>query len=212
MATIETGYSIHKPSQDLYINALRTIPVTPIHAEMTFLAEGLEAPFTRGQEEIARYMQECTVKGIVPYSVTNIEIRDGKIFRNESSVEPPTREDSESLKEAAVFSRFNRTREHKVHLNFHIHAQWGSYDAIRDRYLDQLLNLGYQIGRTELWLSSYHLSGYNDGDYPATKVTINEFTGNEGIKMRLSRDESKVEDLDSLRSWFRDLKQPAPSK
>jgi hypothetical protein len=211
MAAIETNYLIPHATQDTYVAALRTIPVTPIHAEIAFQAEGLDAPFTRDQEEIERYMKECSIKSIVPYSVTNIAIRDGKVFTTESVVEFPKSVDSEAVREAVIFSRFDRMREQTVHLRFPIYDQWGSYEAIKERHLDQLLYRGYQVNKAELWLSSYHQSGYNDGDYPATTVTINQI-GNKGLVMRLDTDHSKVEDLDKLRTWFEDLQRQNSSK
>lgn len=211
MAALETGYTIHTFSKDVYVEALRTIPVTPIHAEMTFLAEGFDTPYTRDEERIEKYMRECTIKGIAPYSVTNIQIQDGKIVKSESSVEFPSGDQLSALRETAFLSRLERRREQKVRMEFDIYHQYGSYDAIKNSYLDQILNQGYEVDRAELWLSSYHLSGYNDGDYPATQVTINGLA-NTGIRMRLDSDESKAEDLAGLRSWFRDLKQFASQK
>lgn len=206
MAVTETESKIRTTSQGLFVTALRTIPLTPIYAEMIFLADGLDTPSADDEETLKNFLKDCTMKGIVPFSVTKMEMRDGNIVRSESFMNPPRNDTPQVFLNDAFLSRFDRRREQKIHLEFDQRSRYGSYDAIKDRYLDQFLARGYGVHHADLWLNSYHLSGYNDGDYAATQVVLGNWISH-GIELNRSPDDSSFEDLEKLEKWFNSLKQ-----
>ena len=76
---------------------------------------------------------------------------------------------------------------------------------MRDKYLDNLLDEDYKLEEGELTITTYRLTGYNQGDYPDTEVLFGQEPGRNGLELRVGESDTSAEQALQLREWFSGL-------
>lgn len=189
-----------KSSPELFLAAVTTVPMPPEFAELCFHAEGLEAPNSTNPEDIEKYRQVCLNRRIVPHSTVKFRYdpgtelflpdrMDGFIF---STSIPKNLESS-----TASFIQGGRISK----LGFEIGHRYGKeeFTSFKEKYLNQLLESGYRLTGGFLALTTYRLTGYNEGTYPDTDLAFGNI--HDGMRLKFG---SKIDrhDVNKLREWF----------
>lgn len=139
-------------SQELFKVAIQTMPVTPVHGEVTLLADDLDYPgdgFYRNEYSTQEYLEECAKKGILPHT------------KIQELVSPY----GTSIRELNIGScnivgtpleQVISGRVHKVHIVGSL-SGWSEeyFEQFRNITLPKLLEQGYQIRDGQFWLNSY---------------------------------------------------------
>jgi hypothetical protein len=196
-----------KYSQELFAEALRTVEL-PHVAKLEFAADGIERPDQYSEfpdlqgekaEEIKSYLSQCNDRGIIPFSKLTLEAssfkEQGKIvFGGNANGFPVPDYVMGSLVKGGRFHRIEVKTTYASH-----------FKAFQESVLDALLKGGYQVMEGTLTLTMYHLTGYNEGDYPDTQVTMYSSGRHNGLELRMGSEISaKGEKL--LEDWFSGLK------
>jgi hypothetical protein len=202
-----TKHKINVTSHEAFLEAVNTLPIASPYASIDFEAEGVKIP--EDDANMADYEAECQREGIIP----GVEV----IFR-------PKRARTGFIDEPVVFtpSEINLIRPSKsksslietfaeggriYRLSFTFENRIDGLDAFKKDYLDDLLRKGYKISKGDFVLSTYHLTGYNQGDYPDTCLDFNnnEGRGPLGIRLKFGH-KLNEEDVDKVAKWFEMLK------
>lgn len=191
--------SIKNTSQELVLEAFRTLPMEPEQSNITLLADGVSIPYRNDSDQVKKaYDETCRERGIIPGS--------GIVWEIHNDILRPTQPAIGSYKPERVFSggRINQIRIE------------GGFNFFRDNLLEEAVSNGYKVSWADLALTTYHLTGYNQGDYPDTILQFGagiESLG-KGLNLIIGSHIERA-DADKLRDWFRGLdlkynpKQPA---
>jgi hypothetical protein len=196
-----------KYSQELFAEALKTIH-PPHLAELEFAAEGIEYPYHYSEfpdpqdkkaEQTKIYFSQCVDKGVIPFSRIVLEpfySNEQKkiLFRSDASGFP--------VPDYAMGFLVKGGRLHRIEVKTTRHP---SFEAFRESVLDTLVKGGYQIMNGTLTLTLYHLTGYNEGDYADTEVTMYSSGSHSGLELKMGSEISD-EGEKLLEQWFGGLK------
>lgn len=183
-------------SQELFLDVLKTIPTEVQYAEVSFLADGIpEARFIDSNED--EYLKECQSKGVIPFSRVKLEYdRRTKVFIPNNGLFRSFLElyegSSEAKKNAAIKGLLKGGRMHVLSFKTGIYSD--EYNIFQRDYLEQIVGEGYQIGEADLWLKTYCLTGYNEGVYRESGLTLGR-TRNKGVGL----------EVPELADWFTSL-------
>ncbi|MDP3027243.1 MAG: hypothetical protein Q8N63_06040 [Nanoarchaeota archaeon] len=203
--TAEKDQHIKNTSQELAVEALRTLPIIPSYGFFKFFANGIQEPeWSRiEKEELAdknRYTSECSKAKVIPFSRIKFEYDwDKKIFVPETSFHDSIIPHENEF----IMALLDGGKIHKINLETSQH-KYGGFDFFRQNFLQTLINKKYQIGEINLWLTHFHSTGYEAGDSPDSTLAFKTDTSKKGLILHLGSEVS--EDTEKLESWFKNLR------
>ncbi len=169
---------------DLAIKAIKTLPLIPEQISyMYFLANGIP----RGNE------RECREAGIMPDTILK--------FRYDTDLSLYTTREPISDRKDCFEDLTKGGRIHQILFETSLYGEDNFKDFIQK--VERLREEGYELHRGTLAITTYHLTGYNQGDYPDTKLRF----GKKNLELKEGREISN-EDLEKLVTWFNSLKKP----
>lgn len=162
-------------ARELFPQVLRTVPVDPVYGHVFFSADGIDLPRYKEGGGVERYARECAIAGVIPFTLLPFEYQDlvsesilvsplltwGRCFS------PPSGIDND-MRDHLLTAVLAGGRDHQVSIKI---DRYG-YDHFRDNFLPRILDKGYQIRMANLTLSTYHLTGYSQGDYEDASVSL----------------------------------------
>ena len=189
---------IENPSQELLLEIVKTMPVDVELAKISMHANGIENT-VYGENPNDRYIPECMKGGIMPSSILRLRYGIG----GESFVPMD-----------AVFEQVysDITLGHVIKggkfYNISLDSQEArGFEEFRKSLLGELLEEGYQFHRGGLVLSTYRLSGYNEGEYDDAAVNFGYGFPREPRKVEFKQGrELPDEDVSKVTDWFKALK------
>lgn len=191
--------------------ALRTIPTTPVYGSIMFSAFGIDKPrYAKDPEADQRYLEECKDKGVMPHTHQQLRYYERGGLYVPSNAHPLANISVDSpseIKSAAINGLLIGGKIHQIELGLKEHyGNEAGYRFLVDSFIARMLENDYQISSGELTLSSYHLTGYSEGDYPDWKLKFQ--TSPRGGEMNLVTG-SRLSEIDSanLNGWFSRLRE-----
>ena len=177
--------TISNPSQDKYWEIFRTVPIKPRMADLNFLAEGIPT-YSKLEAQIMRW---CGEHKVFPLSTAHFRYsEEKKIFVPTVGTEL-SGVDSKTVMPGGRFHCLNY--ETRTPLQFERFVQ---------TEVDALKQHGYRPSTSNLAITTYRLTGYNQGTYPDTEI----FMTNDKIDLRL-KSRLTEEQKTRLREWFTNL-------
>ncbi len=211
----QKDYEIKEPSQELLWKVLETFPLKPEYFELNTRA-GMVARFDtfQGKEEkekqVNKYIDDCIKNEIIPFSEIYFNYsNDSHFYRPRSSLIGKDFIDftncPENRRKEVGQAMIKGGKIDKFSFSARIPSITNVLDAFKQQWLNPLKGSGYVINHLDIWASSYHLTGYNQGDYP--KVRLGFSWGNlilQGIYLEDNGLDEK--DTSTLDSWFGKIK------
>ena len=203
-AELET-IGTNETSQELFQEVLRTVPVDVEYAELSFLAHGILDPGYNEEGDMQRYIKECSERGVMPFSQVKLKWNRIKGFPD-----PSTTTDflavygnyDSKTKEIATDRLLEGGKIHNINVeteNFHF-----DFEDFQKGLLERILRAEYEVGKVDLWLSTCHLTGYNEGTYRESGLTMGR--GRRGFELQIERFPD-AEGKRVLVDWFTQLTQ-----
>lgn len=201
----ESSLVIRNASQDLFLEALKTVPLQPQYATLEFVAEGIREPWpSKEDKDRIGFIESCRAKGVIPFSTI--------LFEPKERVFVPSNSFFEGFR-LAYDSLGDLVKGGKIHtLKFKTNP--GYFELFMDKHLGQITGNGYEISKADLALTTYRLTGYNEGTYEDTQLFLEE---NNKIRLSLggmrNYDEAEGQrKRESLEHWFRELSKKAEAE
>ena len=203
------------PSQELFFEAISTLPGTPYKGVMGFCADGLFHTYPRCDDKA--FIAECAKRGIIPgslslsYSCNTEIIKSGKsgYWQCDSDVLPfvhSSGHETSAMQNTKIGMIIRGGRIHE----FEVDAGAHGVPSLRDHLVPQLIANGYQIGSGSFVYSRW---GSKNDRYPSEDGTQVLFRQKEGLEIALAPDADHLseqwknpEDKDALMSWFQGLR------
>lgn len=189
-------------SQEFFQEAVNTIPVHVEYAKIQFTYAGI--PRLRYKEEDEEYISKCIEQGVMPFSQLKLKYRNNlKCFIPETSLHEGLldiyADSSEKRKNVAFDNVLNGGKIHSIETI--IGDGSIRFEDFREEILKKILGAGYHLSNGDLWLSSYHGSGYNWGDSRASGMI---FRPNIGVELQLAN-HPNADEKQKLIDWFTKL-------
>lgn len=188
--------SIDNPSQELFLEAFKSVPIEPCYSTLVFNADGVKnQDYWNWSTDDKKYLEECDNKGIIPFSFVRFEwdFNEGlfkpRAFLSDSIL---TNSSPEGIK-----GLIKGGRVHKIMFTN------GYREAVNDQ-LPFLLEQNYKINSGDIALSLYHLTGYNQGYYPDTQIIFDLENHRNGLELKMGSNISQEDEL-KVKSWFNRL-------
>ncbi len=201
------------PSQELAVEAIRTLPLNPVFGSVYFVADGINETYQ--EQEIEQYLQDCAEKGIIPYSRVKMEYsadnqtfvphewgdRLGSGFGGFSNKYGQANQKAH----AVCLSTVRGGRINKIAFDI-ANMPREAFDALRGTFLDAMLKEKYEINQANIVLSTWHSNAhYAEGDYPDTEICFYNSVGMvSGLELRLGH-EISLDDRTEIGIWFNKL-------
>ena len=158
---------------------------------------------------IEKQLLECSDKGVMPFSTLTFKY-DGqnKLFRPQSLFDKfiSIPEDLPiNVKKSIASSPLRKGIVNKLVIKTSHHE----FEIFQNDFLDVLLGQGYLIDSGELSLTTYRLTGYNEGTYTDNELILGRHgLGKNRLELRIG-DSNNIasHSLESIESWFSELKQ-----
>ena len=201
---LENELKITSTSQELFIEAIRTLPLELRHFEVFMNANGIQSPTSKEEKE--NYLYECSKNNVMPF--TNIQLlydNDSKLFKplEGYSICEMYRNLSDENKKATTQGIIKGGKIHRIKFEAWIPAQKG-FEKFREQVLEEMLQQSYKIDWGDLALTTYHLTGYNQGDYTDTNISFGTGYVHKGMRLKIGHKISE-EDERKVIGWFKDL-------
>ncbi|MCX6774935.1 MAG: hypothetical protein NTY99_02475 [DPANN group archaeon] len=166
---------IRSASSELFLEAIKTLPVVPKDGSITFLANGVYIPDNSSLRKDPKYIAECESKGIIPYSSITIDKYDESGLEFAQSFNSIFGGDSASKEQKAVFLEglLKGGRPHDITIELKSEYRVVNFKNFRTNLLDKLVQNGYQISSAYFTLSSHEETSYREGD-PNSCTDIDE--------------------------------------
>ncbi|MBT3404913.1 hypothetical protein HN832_01700 [archaeon] len=188
---------IKNVSNSELVEVVKTLPLTPEYGSVALNLGGLEVPGVVGNHE--EYVEKCLQKGGVPYLTQMFKMRGGK-YELEKEISTG---DYSKIEQAELMSHIIGGKiPAGQRFEFSKSSPEGFVD-FKDRFLDILSEKGYEFSYMDISLTTYHLTGLNQGDYPDTTLTFNS------IHRKLKLKEGwKItpQNWGTLKDWFEGLR------
>jgi len=187
-------------SQELFTEAIRTLPLSPEHVELTMLANGIVPEYKEDRRE--EYVAKCLEQDIIPFSGITFE------YNEKENLFVPTEQKIVSCEESTTRKAVEGGKFNKLDIKTWIRSPSQSFEDFKKEggFLDLLLENGYQFYYGDIWLNHMHFRGYNAGDSKDGGLVLSAgYIGIKGLELELwseidSGDEKK------LVNWFSELK------
>ena len=179
---------------------LETLPEEPEFSELIFLAEGIIPPDHNDENDRIRYLEECKEKGVIP---TTIEFEWNQ-ERNFFVPEERQRGYSLGIVDSAERDMmFHGGRNYRLTFK----TNRGTFGNFMDDEFDKLSKEGYQLVSGDLALTTYDLTGYNQGTYAGMQLLLRSFRGNDLNRELTLKNHAGGEKIreEGFREWFRGL-------
>ncbi len=200
------------PSQELAVEAIRTLPLNPVFGSVYFVADGIKETYQ--EQEIEQYLKDCAEKGIIPYSRVKMEYS----AENQTFVPHEWGDQlgsgfggvpykNHDLANREVSLRTIRGgRINKIAFDIK-NCPRDAFDALRGTFLDVLLKEKYKINQADIVLTTWYSNDcYNKGEYPDTELCFyNNPSGMlSGLELRMGN-EISLNDRTEIGIWFNKL-------
>lgn len=193
-------------SQELFLEALETLPIPPEYGDLSFVADGIRLGYVLGPEiqpEEVDYLIECQKRGILPFSELKFEYksRDGHFTPTDSLFAKGEGHHPER-KRASHKSLLSGGRFNTLTFDIGPHGEGkAGLQNFKEEILGSLIEEGYQIHEGELWLTTWRSHGYTDGYREDTGFHFGTDRWNKGIHLKLGSGLSN-EAKTNLIGWF----------
>lgn len=192
---------------DLRIRALETLPVPIEFGEVYLTARGIDPYGGRDANEEVRheYLRKCREAGIIPNSTLTLTtyLDDKSFYPRSHPVEISYRSDEGETGAAttreSIVQAFVRGGKFAT-IKFNI-ANNDAFSIFKLKHLRQTLDQGYEIDSADLALTSYRLSGYNEGRYYGASLLVGP------QKIRVTEENRLTEQqIERLKPFFAQLR------
>lgn len=171
---------IYKASNEIFQEAVRTIPIIPLSGHLEFLAEGLD----KGDID---YAIRCKKAKIVGNSSVDLryDYHSGLFYFSNIAF---SGEDNRTFIRGGRIGRINIRMES---------LDSSAFEKFRREYFDSLVINGYQLNNGHLWLS-YRTIGSHEGKGEMPLSTLS-FGKDKGIELMLKHPDDENE---AIKVWF----------
>lgn len=205
MPVVIGAKDIQHASDEMLIQAIKTLPSPSVYGVIDMLVNGVKGPDFLSSVDyspLETHIAECTKKGIIPSSadtlVYNPEI---KLFIPKMNEKPPTFHftDSKRLSVAQIDGLLNGGKIHEIDLKWEVPE---GYECLRSRFLDEVLNKGYNIHHGTIWLDSRTENNYK---YSNGLLELKAWQRDLNLTLRKENCEWDKKINRDLISWFEEL-------
>ena len=186
--TLENQLKIANTSPELFLEAVRTLPVEPEYSDLDFLAYGISIS---SNEE---YFAECRRRNVMPARVELEYSSSKKLFLPSWGGKfALTYPHLESGCEQALKGTLHGGKIHQISIK----TGPGEFKFFREGFLDNLLQEEYQLAQGDIWITTYRLGEYSGGGYG--RDTGLSFGRRKGMDLDIK------EGMDDIKAWFKEL-------
>lgn len=195
---------IKAPSPELRVRAIETLPLPIEGAEVFFTINGtVRWQGGSGDENVRKeYLRMCSEGGVIPNSTLKIETAwdTQKLFvpRNPVGISGLNGDDQVSIqtREVMIQRLLGGGKFAAIECKIGSDAPFSDF---KQGYLRRIIAHGYEIDSADLALTSYRLTGYNEGTYWGTTILI----GRRSISVKKYIESDAM--YGALRAWFSEL-------
>ena len=193
-----------KVSQELFREAVETIPSHIEYAGLEFVYAGIFK--SRCKEDEEKHVSECIQQGVMPFSQLKLNYKsDFKCFILETSFNENflgiDRNSTEEIKNASFNGMLKGGKIHSMETLVGDGHNLLKFEDFKEEFLKKFLEAGYHLSGGDLWLSSYHLTGYNQGNYRESGMSLDH---RRGIELQLA-EFPNIDGKQKLIEWFAQL-------
>jgi hypothetical protein len=168
-------------SQKLLFEILRDLPLSPVHMNLSMVADDILYPFCNAYSvsEVQTYLDKCKNGKIIPCSRANFEYIEQSIY-GEGLFVPKIELAGidhwpEEKRQEAIKSWINGGKIHRINYILDDFSQNNKgFANFREKHLETAINNGYHLRNMELWLRAQHRGGYNEGYYCRSSIETRE--------------------------------------
>jgi|SRR3989338_4658932 len=196
-------------SQEFRREILLTIPAEVKYSEISLTYSGIPTR-KRDNQSYGEYIATLREKGIIPLSRVKLQYnRALRLFIPERMADPflqiYERNQDALVQQAGLEGLFSGGKIHEIEAKS---SSW-EFECLRDNTLKRAFDAGYNVQEADLWLSTVHFTGYNEGTDRVGGIYINRggMVGESlkpvrGIEMNLDGVETGIVELIE---WFKNL-------
>jgi len=195
---------ISNPSNKLVLDAVESVPVVPRYVEVRMVVGGIPPPKYEDDRDRRRYLMDCAENRIMPWTSLDFKI-DGraggvmvpKYQQNISGVSSPERL-AEATAGLLAGGRFYEVR---------LESSGGELFPNVKESISMFSKCGYVPHGLSMDITQYHLTGYSQGDYGDTVLSLrhNDITGGAVLNLKMGGSNTSTEQRRKLGKWFSDL-------
>lgn len=164
-------------SQPLFQEAIKTLPFSPVHAEIRLTAFG---------------------EGIIPNSLIKMEYSPPKGFASGYDAFRFTGDSPTNFVDLIPGGRIKN-----IEIEMRMGGAEEGFNKFRDSLLPVFVNNHYELFSGDLWLDTFHLTGYNQGDYREGGLRFDDGWILKGLE--LDTGSMTGENVKKLEGWFNNL-------
>ncbi len=200
-----------KVSQELFREAVETIPSHIEYAGLEFTYAGI--PRFGYEDDEKKYVSECVQQGVMPFSQLKLNYKsDFKCFILETSFNENflgiDRNSTEEIKNASFNGMLKGGKIHSMETLVGDGHNLLKFEDFKEEFLKKFLEAGYHLSGGDFWLSSYHLTGYNQGNYRESGMLLEH---RKGIELQLEK-YPNADGKQRLVEWFTQLTEKHDAK
>lgn len=190
--------------------ALRSLPIDPISGSLTFSAFDLDMPAHNDPVGQHKYVEECKTKGVMPHTTQEFRFRSDKglyIPSNPESLATIYSDSEDPTRNATIDGLIRGGKTHRIRIGLkEYYGNEVGFHYLVDALIPRMVEEDYRITSGEFTLSSYHLTGYNWGDYVDASIIF--FVDPRGAFMSLNMGHKLTgEQQMALLEWHSRLKE-----
>jgi len=212
MEETENKYEIRNDSQELFIEAIKTIPTIPQYFELSMRAHGI-LPVLGKTSSVEEYISLCEKNRVVPFS--EVKYAWGNVNDGENHFAPiVSKVRFEPLNYLHISDQLRKKARDliikggKMHiLNISSDQNFGgvseAFDNLKGEFLNIMKENGYEISSGVLYLNSY----YNNNHYEEGMRALGTMLiSNQGLSLERNFMPSDEESKEGFLKWFDGLK------
>lgn len=191
---------------ELRIQALETLPVPIELGEVYLTAKGIDRYGGTDENEEVRneYFRKCREAGIIPISTLTLKTSgdNNSFYPRIQPVEfaiPAGRDEPRTATTESIVQALVRGGKFAT-IKFDI-ATNNAFSGFKRDHLRQTLDQGYEIESAELALTTYRISGYNEGTYYGATLLV----GPRGIRVN-GENRLTEQQIERLKPFFAQLR------
>ena len=202
-------FSIEKPSQELFLEALKTIPLKVDGGEVLFAVKDIVAPQTGNSPDVLRYLRDCEAKDVTPYKLRVEYNKNYDLFLPKSDFSDHT----DCLTSLYVFrgsySLLAGGKPYQVSVVFGKQNPTLALQNLQKKFLRDLHENSYEIKKGEIDFL-LRLGDESDSVYSELGISFGIEGAVKGLQLHVGRRAEEfrngVEKVEEAKKWFDGLK------